>query len=187
MIFLKQLKQEKIMKKQFFALSVALISLVQAPEVVAGRYNQEGFYDSAKVVNVEPIVRKVWYQRPHEECYRKEPSHKGRRSYTSVIGGGLIGGVIGNRFGKGHGREVMTIAGTLLGASIGDDLYRGRGLYRQSSASRKVCDVRYSSHTEEEVSGYHVTYRYKGKLFERQMDRHPGRKLRVWIGVTPVG
>lgn len=175
------------MKKQFFALSIALISLVQTPEVAAGRYNQEGFYDSAKVVNFEPIIRKVRYQRPHEECYRRESSYEGQRSYTSVIGGGLVGGVIGNQFGKGRGKKVMTIAGTLLGASIGDDFYRGRGLYRQAPVSRKVCNVSYSNHTEEEVSGYHVTYRYKGKLFERQMDRHPGRRLRVWVGVTPVG
>ncbi len=176
------------MKKQFFALSVALISLVQAPEIWAGRYNQNGFYDSARVVSVEPIIRQVRFQRPHEECYRRGAiPHEGRRSYTSVIGGGLIGGVIGNRFGKGRGKDAMTIAGTLLGASIGDDLYRGRALYRQAPAVRKVCDVSYSNHTEEEGRGYHVTYRYKGKLFERQMDRHPGRKLRVWVGVTPVG
>ena len=35
-----------------------------------------------------------------------------------VFGGALIGGAIGNQFGSGSGRDVTTILGALLGASL---------------------------------------------------------------------
>ena len=104
---------------------------------------------------------------------------------TSVIGG-AIGGIIAHQFGKGHGKEVMTAVGGLLGASKGNNLDQNRSTYRQPRRSKRACDTRYTNHTREEVSAYQVTYRYKGKLFERQMARYPGRKLRAWVGVTPV-
>lgn len=174
------------MKKEQLIFLVILAALLQSPSSWAGRHNGEGFYDTARVVNVEPLIRHVQYQRPHEDCYWRESLPAGRRSYTSVIGGGAIGGIIGHQFGKGHGKEVMTAVGALLGASIGNDLYQNRSAYRQAARSRKVCDTRYTNHTREEVDGYQVTYRYKGKLFERQMARHPGRKLKFWVDVAPV-
>ena len=35
--------------------------------------------------------------------------------------GGIVGGVIGNQFGKGSGKTILTVAGALLGSSIGSD------------------------------------------------------------------
>ena len=50
---------------------------------------------------------------------------EGYRSATPVILGGILGGVVGNRMGKGHGRDIATVAGVLLGGSIGRDLANG--------------------------------------------------------------
>jgi len=38
-----------------------------------------------------------------------------------VFGGALIGGVIGNQFGGGHGRDLATILGALIGGSIASE------------------------------------------------------------------
>lgn len=40
---------------------------------------------------------------------------------TDSILGAIIGGVIGNQFGGGHGKDALTAAGALLGGSIGND------------------------------------------------------------------
>jgi uncharacterized protein YcfJ len=42
-------------------------------------------------------------------------------SATNEIFGGILGGAIGNQFGGGSGKKVMTVAGALLGASIAND------------------------------------------------------------------
>lgn len=53
----------------------------------------------------------------------------GYRSYTPLIGGAIVGGLIGNQFGKGSGRKALTAAGVILGGSIGRD-YEYRNRYR---------------------------------------------------------
>ncbi len=164
--------------------ALVAIGFIYTPIVMADKFYDRGFYDTAKVVHVEPVIRLVQYQRPHENCYWRETSQPSHKSYTRLISGGIIGGLVGHQFGKGHGKEVMTVAGTLLGASIGNDLSTHR--YTRRPISRKVCEVNYSNRTREEVNGYRVTYRYHGKTFERQMDYRPGRKLRVRVDVIPV-
>ncbi len=122
------------MKREQLIFSLMLVALLQSADSWADRYSGEGFYDTAKVINIEPLMRQVQYQRPQEACYWREPRPAGQRSYTSVIGG-AIGGIIGHQFGKGHGKEVMTAVGALLGASIGNDLYQNRSTYRQPRRS----------------------------------------------------
>jgi hypothetical protein len=51
------------------------------------------------------------------------------RSYTPIIGGAIVGGLIGNQFGRGSGRKALTAAGVILGGSIGRD-YEYRNRYR---------------------------------------------------------
>lgn len=164
-------------------MALLLVGFMTPSITMADRYRENGFYDHAKVVKVEPIFNYVSYQEPHRDCYRRVIDRPGQRSYTSVIGGSIVGGVIGNQFGKGRGQDAMTVAGALLGASIGNDLYNRR--LNHYSDSERVCDVRYSSHRKKELIGYQVVYRYKGRHFEREMDHHPGKKLRVWISVSP--
>ena len=48
-------------------------------------------------------------------------AYGGVPSYTPIILGGIIGAVAGNQFGSGSGQDWATVAGTTLGASIGND------------------------------------------------------------------
>ena len=36
-----------------------------------------------------------------------------------TFGGALLGGVIGNQFGSGHGRDITTVLGALVGGGVG--------------------------------------------------------------------
>lgn len=47
--------------------------------------------------------------------------YSGYRSYTPIIGGAIVGGLIGSQFGKGSGKKALTAAGVVLGGSIGRD------------------------------------------------------------------
>lgn len=72
-------------------------------------------YDRNKAVPVEKVlfgsvvsVRNI----THEELVRD------KKNGWHTFGGALIGGVIGNQFGGGSGRDVATILGAIIGGSI---------------------------------------------------------------------
>ena len=145
-----------------------------------------GYVDSARVVWAEPIYETVEVSRPVRECWTERVVRRGRRqnSYTGAIAGGIIGGVLGNRIGRGDGRTVLTVAGSLLGASIGHDLSARPGRPRISRKER--CEIVEHYDEEEQIVGYRVKYRYKGKTFFTRTREHPGRRIRVRVNVDPV-
>jgi uncharacterized protein YcfJ len=108
-----------------------------------GRYDgsRQSDYDTARVVRVEPLSRRIRVLEPRRECrletvydggyYRDRNGYRDRggdvRTTNSTIIGGLIGGAIGNQIGRGEGRRIATVAGALIGAAVGHDTaQRGR-------------------------------------------------------------
>ena len=72
-------------------------------------------YDRNKAVPVEQVlfgsiisVRNI----THEELIRD------KKNGWHTFGGALVGGVIGNQFGGGSGRDVATILGAVIGGSV---------------------------------------------------------------------
>ena len=171
------------------------ILVIQPATADAGDYRHRGsrYVDYAKVLDVEPILRLVRVSEPRRECWDEEVTrHRHRvkhrsRSYTPMVVGGIVGGVVGNQFSKGKRRDALTVAGALLGASIGRDLSHRRHVVREPYiATEHRCRVIDEYHEEERVEGYRVTYRYRGKTFVRRMDYDPGDRIRVRVAVTPV-
>ncbi|WP_297529141.1 glycine zipper 2TM domain-containing protein [Thiohalobacter sp.] len=147
------------------------------------------FYDEARVVRVEPLVRVVRVAEPRETCREaRVPVHEaGYRSATPMILGGILGGVIGNQMGKGHGKDVATVAGVILGGSIGRDIERDRRTDRvvgEEVVAR--CTTETAWREEERIEGYRVTYRYRGELFTTRMDHDPGSRLRMRVVAEPA-
>ncbi len=72
-------------------------------------------YDRNKAVPVEKVlfgkvqsVRKITRQELVED----------KNQGWKVFGGALLGGAIGNQFGGGHGRDITTILGAVIGGSM---------------------------------------------------------------------
>ena len=85
---------------------------------------------------------------------------------------------------------MATAAGTVIGAAVGHDMERkARGTRVVETAPRVerrgTRRVRYEE--VEELEGYRVTMRYRGRILTRMMDHDPGRFVRVRVQVTPVG
>ena len=169
------------MNTQLIAFVIGGASLALSGGLAAG----EVYRDKAKVTNVQPIVEVVEIARPEERCWDERVRHPGRpRSYTGTIAGGIVGGVVGNQFGRGSGKDIMTVAGALLGGSIGHDVSRRRAASYVSTERR--CEVVEQFDREEQVVGYHVTYRYKGNTFTTRTRHDPGKWLRVRVAVEPI-
>ena len=154
-------------------------------------------YESATVTDVQPVIRVVQIATPREVCWNEQVRHTayrgGRRyrSHTPTVVGGIVGGVVGNQLGGGRGRTVMTVAGTLLGASMGRDAgYRHRAGNRATENSvysiRRRCHIEEVLHEEERLDGYRVTYEYQGKTYVTRTDEDPGREIEIRISVNPV-
>lgn len=186
------------MKHTLSTLSLTAVLVFSSSTLLAKDYkyrdydrhdNYERHYDNhgehntkARVVNVEPIYKTVRIASPYRDCQRNSYRRTGE-SYTSTIAGGIIGGVIGNQFGKGSGKTAMTVAGTLLGGSIGRDHTNGN--YAQPHRHNDSCRVSERYTTRQEIDGYYVTYKYDGKRYTTEMDRHPGKFIPVTVSVRP--
>jgi uncharacterized protein YcfJ len=147
----------------------------------------DSYVDTARVVSAIPIYETVEINRPVERCYdervvqRRSPYHRN----AGTLVGGIIGGVLGSRVGDGRGRTAATVAGTLVGASVGRNLDYGRDGSRRVGYERR-CELVDSFRSEEQLVGYRVKYRYKGKMFETRTDEHPGERIPVRVDVDPL-
>jgi uncharacterized protein YcfJ len=139
-------------------------------------------YDYARVVDVDPIVRRVAVDSPQRDCWNEEREVYGQpRSATPTILGAIIGGVVGHQFGSGHSRNLGTVAGAVLGASVGHDASARNSGVETRSVQR--CEVSSQRDWEERVDGYRVTYVYRGRQYNTVMPYDPGNRVQVRVGM----
>lgn len=186
------------MNKLKLIAGVMVVALAYSHSARADRYeypsSENGSYtDLAEVIEVEPITRIVRVETPRRECWDEEvPVRRSARyhdSVTPVIIGGIIGGVVGNQFGKGDGKTLMTVAGALLGGSVGRDHARHHAAARSHGGYTTIetrCTVRTEYHEEERVEAYRVTYSYNGRVYVTRMEQHPGERFPVSVSVVPL-
>jgi uncharacterized protein YcfJ len=161
------------------------LALLPLLAVAAASAQAQSFVDSARVQSVEPQYETV--QVPREECTSQwvtEPQPVAG-GYGGVIVGGLAGGLLGNQVGKGHGREAATAAGAVIGAIAGDRL-AGRSAQDSPQAQREVRSCRTVYESQHRLTGYRVTYEYRGHQSTLVTSEQPGRTLPVRVSVTPV-
>lgn len=149
------------------------------------------YYTWAEVVDARPIVKIVQYREPQESCWeetvRRDGHGHGYRSRTPIVLGGILGGVAGHQFGSGRGNDIMTVAGALLGASIGRDAaYRQQGPAYPVYARERRCEISETVREEERLDGYEVRYRLDGREFVTRTPTDPGPRLRVRVQVEPT-
>ncbi|HUQ11482.1 MAG TPA: glycine zipper 2TM domain-containing protein [Steroidobacteraceae bacterium] len=156
------------------------------------RYDRDGGYDYARVVDVEPLMTRVRVSTPERECWdetRVDERDRGgpRTAAGGAILGAVIGGVIGHQIGSGRGRDAATAAGAVIGAGIGSrQAQRNANAPPPSEYTVQRCDTRYSDHWEERIDAYRVTYVYNGRRQVTQLPYKPGERIRVRVDVSPA-
>lgn len=149
-------------------------------------------YEYARVVDVDPIVRRVKVETPRRECW-DETRYVDSRPHVSdpevggrTLLGAAIGGIIGHQFGSGRGRDAATVAGALIGAGVGYDSAAKRYPHGGYEEVVQRCDVRYEHAYEERIEAYRVTYEYHGRYYTTQLPYDPGDRIRVRVAVAPA-
>jgi uncharacterized protein YcfJ len=162
-------------------------ALLMSFSLVAHAGHHDGYRDTAKVIDVDPVYRTVEVTEPERSCWEEEVDHyvPDERRYTGTVLGGIIGGVVANSVsrGRGRGKDAATLAGTLLGGAIGHDLTRTGYSGRVVTSREHRCEVIQHTYEEERLQGYDVTYRYKGRIFHTFTREHPGDRIPVNVSV----
>lgn len=163
---------------------LAVTMLASAGAVLANPARQ----DWADVIAVEPVTETIHIPQEREVCRDQEVHYplEQRRSATPLIIGAVLGGVIGNQFGGGHGQDLMTVAGAALGTSIAADQQARRYPAGYTVGTERRCEIETSWRTEQRVVAWDVTWVYLGEEYTTRMDEPPGDRVRVRVQVDPV-
>ena len=103
-------------------------------------------------------------QMPYEvEVCKRVHQGTGDGSATNEIIGAIFGGAIGNQFGDGDGKDAMTLAGIILGASLAhdDELAQGPGVI----TTKCYIETRYQESVHKVYSHSTLTFRSNGKKY----------------------
>lgn len=133
----------------------------------------------ARVLDARPIYRSVEVVVPEQHCGpRHRAGHDRHRDRDEVVGtvvGGVVGGLLGNQVDKGSGRTVMTVAGTAIGAVIGNRLAADGDRHRTG----RRCETVERVEKRDQLVGYKVRYRYRGRVYHTRTRHDPGKWLHV--------
>jgi uncharacterized protein YcfJ len=162
----------------------ALVCLLATGAVAV---HAETFIENARVRAVEPQYENV--ATPRQECSTQVINEQrpvgGGQNYGGAVLGGVVGGLLGNQVGGGHGREAATAAGAVVGALTGDRLANNQPQQYQV-VPREVTNCRTVNDVQPRLTGYRVTYDWRGQEYTTFMRDNPGRDMRVRVSVEPV-
>jgi len=148
-------------------------------------------YDYAKVVDVDPIIQREPVRVERETCWNEQvrvrtDGYRRGHAVGGALVGGVLGGVVGHELGHGHhDHQVGTAVGVALGATLGHQL-AGRHQARYETVTERRCAVKPDLEYHETVTGYRVSYRYRGQTYRTTTAEHPGKRIRVRVDVSPA-
>ena len=142
--------------------SLVLISLFIGTQLVMAG----SFTDYATVTSVEKVYKQYRTEEPYQECYIQETlQNAGDGSATNEIIGAILGGAIGNKIAEDSsdaGKDVMTLAGIVLGASMANDAEKADSSV-QVVVSEEVCETKVKTSFVKKLSHYLVHIDYEGR------------------------
>ena len=158
-------------------MKIFMKSLIVLPLLLTTQFTLAGsFVDYATVTSVEKVYKQYRVEKPVQECYIKETlQNQGDGSATNEIFGAIIGGAIGNKLAEDSsdtGKDVMTLAGIILGASMANDAEKTNSS-GQVVVSQEVCETKVRKNIERRLSHYLINISYEGHNLSFTSKRRP--------------
>jgi len=166
---------------------VIIIGIATVALAVAGAAGYKAMNPkSAAVVAVAEVTKTI--ETPRKECrdvqvQQRAPTADPNRITGSVIGG-VAGGVLGHQIGRGSANTVATIVGAAGGALVGNQVQGSMQKSDVVTTTQRKCTTVYDR--SQQVVGYDVTYRLKGKEEVVRLAYRPGATLPVENGHVVV-
>ena len=171
-------------------MKIFIKSLMLMPLLFAAQFTLAAtFTDYATVTSAEKVYKQYRVEEPYQECYIKETlQNQGDGSATNEIFGAILGGAIGNKLAEDSsdtGKDVMTLAGIVLGASLAhDDEVAKSG--SQVVVSEEVCETKVKTSYEQRLDHYLVRIVYEGHELSYTTKARPfDDVVKVRVTITP--
>ena len=171
--------------------ALSLTAVLAGSAGIAISYASQSQVDEARVISSTPVYRTVRIHHPRQECWEEAvsvPTYSAAntQSRTPEILGAIVGAGVGRLFGSGRGQDVATVAGAVLGGSIGHDIKNRKRQTGSQVRYEQRCRTIDEYHTEERLQGYDVTYEYNGSVHTTRTKTDPGQTLSVSVNVVPI-
>ena len=82
--------------------------------------------------------------------------------------------------------DVITVAGAVLGGTIGHNRAGRYGNNDGYYVTEDVCTTEYEYREHERINGYRVSYQYGDSIYETRTDRDPGATIAVRVNLQPL-
>ena len=131
----------------------------------------------AEVLKTEPIYKAT--KTPRQVCkeetvtYKAPVKDENRVAGTAI--GAVVGGLIGNQFGKGNGKTLATVGGAVAGGYTGNQIQKNVQDNDVQTKQVTHCETVYDTHKK--ITGYKVTYKLGDKQDTVRMNRDPGKRI----------
>ncbi|MFC1688995.1 glycine zipper 2TM domain-containing protein [Pseudomonadota bacterium] len=159
------------------------LALICSP-VWAG--HRHGGHDKAKVIRTSPIYETIRYPVDEQVCWDEQVWRQHHPSAVPTVAGAIIGGVVGNQVFRGDGRAFATVAGATIGGVVGHQVAKNHHRGGAYPVTRTRCAVQRGWRTEQQIVGWDVDYRYRGRIYHTRMPERPGKHIRVSVDVAPA-
>ncbi len=154
----------------------------------AHAYNTNAQAVEANVISAQPVYTVVQVNNPQQQCWQEAISVP-RQTYktrTPEILGAIVGAGVGRLFGSGRGQDVATVAGAVLGGSIGRDQNNKRSQANAGVRYEQRCKSVDNYRSEKRLEGYDVTYEYNGAVYNTRTRSDPGQTITLSVNVVPI-
>ena len=136
------------------------------------------------VISSTPVVQQVTV--PKQVCTTTTTTYNAQPSGGGALIGAVVGGALGNQFGRGHGqdgRAVATVIGALGGGIVGNQIEAQNYLGYATQHAGQSCHTQNT--VENRTIAQNVLYEYAGQRFNVQMpangDFRPGVRIALQV------
>lgn len=141
----------------------------------------------ATITSVNPMYKNNYVTQYDKECYNVEvPIYRERvvqGSGADALIGGIIGAAVGNQFGNGNGKDVMTGLGAIFGANQASNrrVQEVTGYRIQEQCDNVAVRV-----NEPTIYSYTIRYEYNGSSYTQETTKRYvlGQKVRIQMSLN---
>ena len=145
--------------KKLIVMITGAVMLFSSVAMANAHHKNKTMRVQAEVTSSTPITQQVVQKVPEQQCSIVDvPIYsQGNASTGDVLAGAIIGGVIGNQFGKGKGNDAATVLGAIIGADTANKKNGNKTIVGYKQVQQ--CNTIYIETVADKIVGYQSTFK----------------------------
>ena len=144
--------------KKIIVLVTGMVMLFSSVAMANAHHKNKTVRVQAEVISSTAITQQVVQKIPEQQCSVVDvPIYSEIIASTGdVLAGAIIGGVIGNQFGKGKGNDAATVLGAIIGADAANKKNGNKNIVGYKQVQQ--CSTIFIETVADKVVGYQSTF-----------------------------